>query len=292
MSKVIVMGNGAWGSALFDLIKESKHDVLYWKEGEKLNPDSIIVGAIPTQAIRIVLEPSRNTSNITYINCAKGIERASHKLPYQIVTEILGSDLDYFTLIGPSFSEEVKDKMPTIVNLGYRSEAHANKIKNLFQTDYFRVKLTRGIRSLELAAAFKNIYAIGTGLTDGLGFGMNTRVKLMVLAMSEFEKLRRKLGYKMDDKALPATIGDLILTCNSPESRNFSFGKYLAKTTPEKALKKIKQTVEGYYTAESIPYFERETGVKLPLAHFIYEVTRSSSNKDIKKKFTDFIKTT
>ncbi len=182
--------------------------------------------------------------------------------------------------------------MPTLVNLGYRDKDKAQEIKKLFQTDYFRVKVTCGIRSLELAAAFKNIYAIACGVTDGLGFGMNTRVKIMCLAMDEFNKLRTKLDYKIDDSALPATIGDLILTCNSSESRNFSFGKLLVNNSPEKALKKIKQIVEGYYTVESIPEFEKETGVKLPLARFVYDVIRAIDSKKIKERFSDFVKTT
>ena len=286
------MGNGAWGSALKCLLVENKHTVEIWKNNSIIPSNSIVVGAIPTQAIRLTLEPSRGVKNITYINCAKGIERKTHKLPYQIVTEILGVNLNYFTLIGPSFSEEVKHKMPTLVNLGYRDKDKAEEIKKLFQTDYFRVKLTQGIRSLELAAAFKNIYAIACGVTDGLGFGMNTRVKIMCLGMDEFNALRQKLDYKIDDRALPATIGDLILTCNSSESRNFSFGKLLVNNSPENALKKIKQIVEGYYTVESIPDFERKTGVKLPLAKFVYEVSHSNNSKKIKEKFTDFVKTT
>lgn len=288
---IVLMGNGAWGSAVATLLEANGHTVHIWNDGEKLVSGNIVVGAIPTQAIRTVLEPSHNAQNITYINCAKGIERETHMLPYQIVSEILDSP-DYFTLIGPSFSEEVKKKMPTLVNLGFRNPEHSEKIKKLFQTDYFRVRLTRGIRSLELAAAFKNIYAIACGVTDALGFEMNTRVKIMCLGIDEFNKLRIMLGYKIDDKAIPATIGDLILTCNSEESRNFSFGKLIVQKSVEESLKEIKQTVEGYYTSESAPYFEKKVGVSLPLARFVYEITHTVKSTDIESAFSDFVKTT
>lgn len=287
--KVILMGLGAWGSAIKSLLEANNHSVLVWKEGEKLKPGTIVIGTIPTQAIRIVLTPSRGVKNITYINCAKGIEKKTHKLPYKIVSEILGEDLDYFTLMGPSFSEEVIQKMPTLVNLGFKNEEKVDAIKGLFQTEYFRVKKTRGIRSLELAAAFKNIYAIACGLVEGLGYGMNTRVKIMLLAMEEFNTLRQKLEYEIDEKALPATIGDLILTCSSEESRNFTFGKNLAQNTPEKSLELSSGTVEGFYTVESIPYFEKETGASLPLAHFVYEITHKASEKNVKSIFTEFV---
>ncbi len=292
MNNIVLMGTGSWGSAIKSLLEENKQAVSIWENGQKLSSGSVVINAIPTQAIREVLTPSRHTSDITYINCAKGIERETHKLPFQIVSEILGEGLDYFSLIGPSFSEEVVNKMPTIVNLGFRNEEKAEMIRNLFQTEYFRVKKTKGIRSLELAAAFKNIYAIACGVAEGLGYKMNTRVKLMCLAIDEFNNLRLKLDYKIDEKAIPATVGDLILTCSSEESRNFTFGENLAKYSVEKSLELSKGTVEGYYTVETVSYFEKETGVKLPLAHFVYSLTHEKNQTNIKKLFTDFVKST
>ncbi|MGE5042186.1 MAG: NAD(P)H-dependent glycerol-3-phosphate dehydrogenase [Candidatus Levyibacteriota bacterium] len=289
---ITLMGAGAFGTAMKSVLDANSHQVSIWQDGEVLGEGSTVVGAIPTQAIREVLEPSRGVKGITYINCAKGIERHTHDLPFQIVSKTL-DDPSYFTLMGPSFAEEVVKKMPTLVNLGFKdNEEKAEEVKKLFQTDFFRVKVTRGVRSLELAAAFKNIYAIACGVTDGLGYEMNTRVKIMLLAMEEFNNLRKKLDYPIDEKAMPATVGDLILTCSSEESRNFTFGKHLAFHSPEKSLELTRGTVEGYYTVESIPYFEKETGVKLPLAHFVYEITHTSESKDIKELFTNFVKTT
>lgn len=287
---VIIMGDGAFGSAIMSLFSENNVKATYWR-GEKLAQGATVIGAIPTQFIRETLEKSKGVQKITYINCAKGIEKETHKLPYQVVSEILEKP-DYFTLMGPSFAQEIKEKMPTLVNLGYRNVEHAEAIKKLFQTDYVRVKLTAGIRSVELSAAFKNIYAISCGVAAGLGYGMNTRVKLMCLAMDEFNNLRIKLGYKIDEQAIPGTIGDLILTCSSEESRNFSFGELLATDSAKDALEKISGTVEGYYTVESVPYFEKTTGVSLPLARFVYDLTDAKNLENIKRKFTAFVKTT
>lgn len=265
------MGGGAWGSAVSGLFRENKHNVSFWKRGEKLPEKAIVFSAIPTQYIRESLLPSAKVSNITFINGAKGVERGTHLLPYQIVQEIL-PDVKYLTLIGPSFAAEVKKKMPTLVNLGHHDKLLAERVKKLIQTPYFRVKLTKSIRSLELASAFKNIYAISCGIAEGLGYKVNTRTKLILLAIEEFNLLREKLGYKIDSKALPATIGDLVLTCSSKESRNFTFGKLLATKNPSESLMQVKETVEGYYTTESIPFFEESTNISLPLAHFVYEV--------------------
>lgn len=289
---IVLMGNGAWGSAIGTLLKENKLDYKIWQENQKIKAGTTIIAAIPTQIIRSSLSSIDDPTDITYINCAKGIERGTYKLPYQIVMEVLGEKIDYFTLMGPSFSEEVKKKMPTLVNLGYRNEKMAKEVKAIFQTDYFRVKLTKSVRALEFAGAFKNIYAIACGIAEGLGFGMNTRVKLILIAIYEFNLLINKLGYKIDQNGLPATIGDLILTCNSEESRNFSFGKLLVNKSPKKSLELIGQTVEGYFAAESVPHLEKQTKLSLPLARFVYEVIYKDSKEDIKTQFVNFVKTT
>lgn len=289
--KTIVVGEGKWGMALASLLTKNKREFEFWKRGQEFPDNSIIVMCIPTQAIREVLnDNSKNIKNAIYINGAKGIEKKTNKLPYQIATEILNGNIDYFSLIGPGFAKEVKEEMPTLVNIGYAKDRNADLVKDLFQTDYFRVRLTKGVRALELASAFKNVYAIACGLATGLGYETNTRVKLIVMAIEEFYKLSRKLGYKIDRRALPGTIGDLILTCNSEESRNFSFGEFLAKYKSEEALIKVKETVEGYTTVESIPYFEQSTKVELPVARFVYDIIKTDNPKAAKQIFQEFVK--
>jgi glycerol-3-phosphate dehydrogenase len=109
------------------------------------------------------------------------------------------------------------------------------------------------------------------------------------LAIEEFYRLSKKLKYVIDKRALPGTIGDLILTCNSEESRNFSFGKLLAKYKKGKALAMIGETVEGFYTTDSVPFFEKETS--LPLARFVYDIMRVDNPKSVKTYFQRFVKT-
>jgi glycerol-3-phosphate dehydrogenase (NAD(P)+) len=290
--KIVIVGNGKWGTALGSLLTKNKQKFAFWQKGEEFHDDSIIIMCIPTQAVREVLEASgRKVRNAIYINGAKGIERETHKLPYQIATEILNGNIDYFSLIGLGFAKEVEDEMPTLVNIGYAKDKNAELVRDLFQTDYFRVRLTKGVRALELASAFKNVYAIACGLATGLGYETNTRVKLILLAIGEFYKLSRKLGYRIDKRALPGTIGDLILTCNSEESRNFSFGKLLAANKSSVALKKVKETVEGFTTVESIPYFETSSRVELPLARCVFDKIQKDDPRKAKKLFQNFVKT-
>lgn len=287
--EVIVLGKGAWGTALASLLEENKHSVLFWDRGKRIPSNSLVVSAIPTQALRTVLSEAGKPREIVFVNGAKGIEKDTHSLPCQIVNSII-EECDYLTLMGPSFSEEVVKKMPTLVNLGYRNESSARLVKSLFQTDYFRIRLTKSVRSLELSAAFKNIYAIACGVSEGLGFGINTRVKLMILALEELTILRQKLDYKIDEQALPASIGDLVLTCSSTESRNFRFGKFLVENTPLQSLEKVGATVEGYYTVESVPYFEDKLDIDLPLAHLVYKMAHIAGTHSVRDQFVDFVK--
>lgn len=278
-----------WGSAVGTLFQENGHDITVLNNGELVPPESLVFSAIPTQALREVLTSIQFSNDTVFINGAKGIEQNTYLLPYEIVREVLG-EIPYLSLMGPSFADEVKAKMPTLVNLGYRDEEIAKKVKSLMQTDYFRIRLTKSIRALELSAACKNIYAIASGVAEGLGFGTNTRVKLILLAIEEVNSLKNALGYKSDDQALPATVGDLILTSSSEESRNFRFGEGLVNASPEETLAVMKETIEGYYTAASVVHFEEKTGISLPLAHFVYELCYVKSDTPIRARFMEFVK--
>ncbi|MBI1919322.1 hypothetical protein HYS29_01935 [Candidatus Microgenomates bacterium] len=286
--KVAIIGNGNWGEALGQVLADNRHQVSYWKEG-KIIRGGVVLLAVPTPAIRQVLPYVTKSKNLIIINSAKGIENTTHQLPFQIVKEVLGKNIAYFSLIGPSFAEEVVKKMPTLVNLGYFNSHQQQLIKSLFQTPYFRLRLTKAVEAIELSGALKNVYAIACGLAEGLGFGANTRAKLIVLALEEIHRLIGKLGYKMDSLCTPGTLGDLILTSTSFESRNYTFGSLLAKYSKEKSLAKVNSTVEGYNTALSIPYFVKKTGFKLTLANLVCEIISANSPKEARSKFYKFV---
>ena len=168
--KIIILGKGKWGTALGSLLSENKKDFEFWKTNTEIPDESIIVNCLPTQVVRGVLEKhGKNLKKFIFVNGAKGIEQDTHKLPYEIVKDVLGPRIDYFTLIGPGFADEIVHKMPTLVNLGYVRKDNSKLVRNLFQTDYFRIRLVKNINALEIAAGFKNIYAISTGIADGIG---------------------------------------------------------------------------------------------------------------------------
>ncbi|MBF8249635.1 MAG: Glycerol-3-phosphate dehydrogenase [Candidatus Levybacteria bacterium] len=286
--KINIIGNGVWGTALGKLSTINGHEISFWDQKSQIEPLNAVVIAIPAQVIRIVLEKyGSNLKSAVIINSAKGIEKISHKLPFQIIKELLGEKIEYFTLMGPSFAQEVNDKMPTLVNLGGRN-GRTQTVSDLFETDYFRVRPTGSVEALELAGALKNVYAIACGIADGLGFKENTKAKLITIAYEEFQKLALKLNYKIDERARPGILGDLVLTCGSTESRNFRFGKDLTKYSISESIAKINSTIEGYNTAFSVAYFSKMSA--MPLGKFVFKVIKKDNPKRIGSEFADFVR--
>lgn len=288
--KVVIAGQGAWGKALYSIISQNTSPVSFWKRGTPLINFDVLVLAVPTVAIRDVLSYVDETKRIYIVNSTKGIEQSSNLLPFQIIKDVFKDfDVEYLSLLGPGFAAELIENHPTLLNLGYVKKESAHKIKKLFETKYLRIQLTSSIKSIELAAAFKNIYAIVAGLSHGLGFGSNTRAELITIALEEFYILSKKLGYTIDSSATPSIIGDLILTCNSAQSRNFRFGTFLVKHSAKDALQKVGATVEGYSTLQSLPYFLKKAKIELPLAHFVSQISSTTHHKEIRKKFLEII---
>lgn len=289
MSKnVTIIGKGAWGKAM-EYIMRQNVSVRMVGKGEIVTEDIIVI-AVPTNNISelaSVLKPSGKHPII--INTAKGIEEKTHRLPREIITELVPG-CRYFTLIGPGFATEVLEDMPTMVNLGYGKEDKlAAEIAGLFQTDTFRVRPCEAIQVLELAAALKNIYAIGCGIAEGLGYGANTRALLVTIAHEEMSRLFQAENMVSGSNSTAGTLGDLVLTCNSAESRNFRFGKYLTKFSVSESLRRIAQTVEGYSTLASLEYLEKSAGVTLPFAEFINEVLRRNKPRVVDKMLQKYI---
>lgn len=286
--KINILGDGVWGTALSKVLTINKHEVNFWDKKSQIEPLDFVVIAIPTQAIRGVFKNyGRNVRKAVIVNSAKGIEKGSHKLPLEIVRELLGTEIEYFALIGPSFAQEVSLGMPTLVNLGGRN-GKTQAICDLFKTDYFRVRPTKSLEALELAGALKNVYAIACGMADGLGFKINTRAKLITIAYEEFQRLALRLNYEIDNQARPGILGDLVLTCSSPESRNFRFGKYLVNYSVKESIERVNSTIEGYNTAFSILHFSEKSA--MPLAEFVLRSIEENNPRIIRSKFAEFVK--
>jgi len=262
-----VIGKGAWGTSITQVLQDNGHNVVFLQRGfATVNDGDTVVLTLPTNAIRDALSSFSSVKRLQVVNCTKGIEITTAKLPYEIIKEILHPSTKYYSLLGPSFDSELQEKMPTLVNLGYTgSVTQAQKIKALFETDYLRIHMVHHIPSLELAGAMKNICAVACGISDGLRFGMNTRTKVIITAIEEYYLLCKALNYSIDERAIGGIIGDFMLTGNSETSRNFQFGKLIINNSAEQAIKKVNATVEGYASLQAISEIVSKANVTLPL---------------------------
>lgn len=276
--KIAVMGWGQYGQALGSLLEYNKVNFTPVDVDLPLAHEvDVLMQVVPTQFIREAFRTNERfiKPDTIIVNATKGIEKESHKLPHQIIQE-LGYQ-NYYSLLGPSFAAGIIAKDPTLVSLGHVQSRHDRAIKELLQTPYFRIQSTADYQSLELAAAMKNVFAILCGYAEGLGLGPNTRAKLITLALQEILKLGEAMDLSVDLVA-PGLVGDLVLTCSSPESRNFQFGINLASMTQAEALQAAESTVEGFHTSFSMQALARQYKVKLPVAMLTHKVIEDGIN--------------
>lgn len=285
-----IIGKGAWGESIAEPLRDNGHEVVFQGRGEvSLADGDAVILSLPTNAIREALAHAKHYKKLRIINCTKGIEQKTHKLPYEIVRDLTHQTTEYYALLGPSFASELKEKMPTIVNLGFTGTPEkAQAIARLFITDYLRVHTVNHVASLELGSAMKNIFAIACGIADGLGYGLNTRIKVIIEAMEEYYVLCSGLNYPIDERAIGGIIGDFLLTGSSTESRNFTFGKHLVDHSIAAALKKVGTTVEGHASIAAIAFLIQKAGVQLPLATLVMQIVIGKNKTPIREQFLAF----
>ncbi|HEY2274145.1 MAG TPA: NAD(P)H-dependent glycerol-3-phosphate dehydrogenase [Steroidobacteraceae bacterium] len=305
---VAVLGAGSWGTALAIQFARGGRTVRLWgRDRERLAamgqarrnerylpsapfPDSLALEAslpaalagardvlvvVPSPAFRGVLgalvphlEPAMHVAWAT-----KGFELASGLLPHQVAREVLGPGRRIAVLSGPTFAREVGAGLPSAMTVASPDAAYAEALAAELSSANFRAYTSTDITGVEIGGAVKNALAVGAGLSDGLGFGANTRVALITRGLKEMTRLGVALGADAHTFMGLAGLGDLVLTCTDDQSRNRRFGLALAAgATPEAALAEIGQSVEGYAAARAIRAVAARSGVEMPLCDVVYRV--------------------
>ncbi len=203
----------------------------------------------------------------------KGFELDSGALPHQVAREVLGDSLPTAVLSGPTFAAEVAAGLPSALTIASRDSDYAQRLARRIATDVFRAYTSADVIGVEVGGATKNVFAIGAGLCDGLGFGANTRIALITRGLAEMTRLGIELGAQRETFMGLAGIGDLVLTCTDNLSRNRRFGLALARgTDADSAMKEIAQVVEGYFAARAVRDVAAEHAVDMPIIEQIYRV--------------------
>jgi glycerol-3-phosphate dehydrogenase (NAD(P)+) len=203
----------------------------------------------------------------------KGLELETGLLPHQVAREVLGSERAVAVLSGPTFAREVGAGLPTAMTIASTDVAFAQALAQDLASSHFRAYTSTDITGVEIGGVVKNVLAVGAGLSDGLGFGANTRVALITRGLAEMMRLGVALGAKRETFMGLAGLGDLVLTCTDDQSRNRRFGLLLAAgATPEHALAEIGQVVEGYSAAKAVRGVAARANVEMPLCEGVFRV--------------------
>lgn len=308
--KIGVIGAGSWGTTLADLLAKKGHDVTLWAyeaelagemhqtrvnglflPGINLAPNlkftneldvavkekDFLLYVVPSQVVRAVL-----TASVAYISpsahvasASKGIETGSLHSVSQIFEELLPESLyrKFSVLSGPSFAREVAQEMPTAVVAASGDEEAARYVQKVFNCGYFRVYTNSDVIGAELGGALKNVIAIAAGISDGLGFGCNTRAALITRGLAEITRLGLSMGARSDTFSGLAGMGDLVLTCTGELSRNRSVGMKLGRGRRlADILGEMHMVAEGVKTAESAWQLAKSKGIEMPISEQVYKV--------------------
>jgi glycerol-3-phosphate dehydrogenase (NAD(P)+) len=307
--RITVLGAGAWGTALGKILHENGNAVTLWDQDApalaeiqrgrnerylpgvalptewKTQPDfkmavggaECVVLAVPSQAFRDVAVQLKGHPGI-FVSVTKGIEFETGDTMSRILSEQAPADR-VVALSGPSFAREVALGIPTTVVCACESDGTAKTVQGLFHRPEFRIYRSTDILGVEYGGALKNVIAVGAGVSDGLGYGDNTKAGLVTRALSEI----RRLGVACDAQAETFSglsgLGDLMLTCFSKQSRNRELGERLGRgENIEKIQASHPKLAEGYPTARSAHRLAKEKKIATPIINEVYAMLYEGKN--------------
>lgn len=234
-----------------------------------------ILVSVPSHGLRETLTTIKpllaDDSRICW--ATKGFELHTGKLPHQVAAEVLGDTRSMAVLSGPTFAKEVGDGLPTAMTIAANNDAFAEALALALSGDNFRAYTSGDMIGVEVGGAIKNVLAIGAGMSDGLGFGANTRIALITRGLVEMTRLGIALGAKKETFMGLAGMGDLVLTCTDNLSRNRRMGLALASgKSVEEASIEIQQVVEGVMAAEAVHEVAKKLDIEMPICREVYRI--------------------
>jgi glycerol-3-phosphate dehydrogenase (NAD(P)+) len=283
---VVVLGAGAWGSALAKLISINGHQVRIWsRRGElKLAPAvedaDIIVSAISMKGVPDVirqLQDIKLPNKTIFVTATKGLDAETTCTPSQILQAAFPSH-PIVVLSGPNLSPEIERGLPSATVVASHSATGAELVQLVFSSSIFRVYTNLDPLGVELGGTLKNVIAIAAGACDGLQLGTNAKAALVTRGLTEMVRIGVCWGAKTETFYGLSGLGDLLATCNSPLSRNYQVGYQLAcgKTLPE-ILTHLQGTAEGVNTCSVLITRALVQNISMPITEQVYRVLESES---------------
>ena len=240
--------------------------------------DDVLV-AVPSHALRETLTALAALPLRRLAWATKGFELETGLLPYQVAGQLLPASLPTAVLAGPTFAHEVGAGLPTAMTIASADLDYAQRLAERISSDRFRAYTSTDVVGVEVGGATKNVYAIGAGICDGLGFGSNTRIALISRGLAEMTRLGAALGGRAETFMGLAGMGDLVLTCTDDQSRNRRFGLMLAGgRSARDALREIRQVVEGYNGARAVHRVAVQHKVPMPIVEQLNKVLHEGAD--------------
>ena len=314
MTEVGILGAGAWGTALAAVAARNNHRVVLWDinpiiadsingthkhpyalPNVMLNPlirgtphieevgnCPLILGVVPAQFMRAGLtqlaEHFQNSSSLTL--CAKGIEKDTGRLMTDVLEETIPGTRAV-VLSGPTFAGEVALGLPTAITLAAKDPSDASYVAEIIGGAQFRTYVSDDPIGAQVAGATKNVLAIACGIAEGKSLGQNAIAAIITRGIAEIARLTTALGGSAGSMLELAGVGDVVLTCTSSQSRNFSFGFHVGlEQTPISDLIKSSGTVEGFGTAASVAYLSQRLQIDMPIMQAVAQVLHQGANID------------
>jgi glycerol-3-phosphate dehydrogenase (NAD(P)+) len=308
MNRIAVIGGGAWGTALAQAAASAGRDVLVWAleeevveaintahENRLFLPGVALDRAIratgdldaigecdawlvvtPAQHMRSVLEQAPRC-DLPRVLCSKGIEEKSGLLLHEVAAGACpGAPIA--VLSGPTFADEVARGLPTAVTLAAEDRAIATSLRDALAQPRFRIYLSDDVAGAEVGGAVKNVLAIACGVVEGRGLGQNARAALIARGFAEMTRFGVALGARPETLAGLSGLGDLVLTCSSTSSRNYSLGKGIGEGRSAAELLADRRTVaEGAHTAPVLARIARERGIDMPIVDAVDRLLKGAT---------------
>ncbi len=309
MTRVAMMGGGSWGTAFAAVLADAGSQVTLWTRSEEIAADinqfhrnsryhpgvdlpeliiattdpqlalesaEIVVLAVPAQSLRANLSDWAQwiSDDAVFVSLIKGIELGTSMRMSEVIAEVTGADLKRIAIVsGPNLAREVIAHQPTATTVAAPTEATAIAIQKACTTDYFRPYWTTDVIGTEIGGAVKNVIALANGIAVGMGLGENSQSSLITRGLAEIGRLGVALGADPLTFQGLAGVGDLVATCQSPLSRNRTFGVNLGKgLTIEETIKITNQTCEAYKSCQPILELAQGLGVEMPITAEVVEV--------------------
>lgn len=319
--RIGVLGCGAYGLALTSIMHDNKHEIVLWArfaaERDKLLkdrrnkkkfpqyeiPDNILITTSIDEAVRekdliVIAIPAAGIDNLAqrmapYINkndhiliATKGIEQETGLFLHQVLSKYLKTK-NIAAISGPSFAVDIITKMPIGLSIAGKKKETIRRAEKALSSNYVKLRESSDLIGIEACGAIKNVIAIAAGMLEGLGANDSTTAMLLTEATHDMMNILQAFHAKRKTVTTFAGWGDLLLTCSSEKSRNYSFGKLVGSKASHEKVKKYLQetTVEGYYTLESIYRLLKDKKVSIPIIDIIYDIAVNGKNPELLLRF-------